>query len=73
MNEQERFAELRRLPRAVTGIILLGLPFCMVLGFVTTLVRGIGRAFHYAWLEARGELAAGKKVYHEVWRTDNER
>lgn len=57
MNEQERFAELRRLPRAV----------------ITTLVRGIGRAFHYAWLEARGELAAGKKVYHEVWRTDNER
>lgn len=47
-------------PKAPRWVIALAIPVCMVLGFTTTLIREIGSAFKYAWLEAMIELESGK-------------
>jgi len=45
------------------AMILVATPICMIYGFVTVLVREIGRAFKYAWLEARRNLESAKRMW----------
>jgi len=42
-------------------MIVVILPFAMLFGFISVLIRDIGRAFKYAWLEALIELESAKR------------
>lgn len=53
-------------------LIVIVLPFAMLFGFVSVLVRDIGRAFKYAWFEAMIELEAAKRDWR-TWPTTDER
>lgn len=44
-------------------LIALAIPLCMVLSFCITLVKEIGGAFKYAWLDAMGELDSAKRAW----------
>jgi len=44
-------------------MIIVIAPFCIAAGFLIVLVREIGRAFKYAYLEARIEFDAAKRAY----------
>lgn len=43
------------------ALIVAVLPFAMLFGFISVLIRDIGRAFKYAWLEAMIELESAKR------------
>ena len=47
----------------IKTLIVVALPFAMLFVFVSVLVRGIGRAFKYAWLEAMIEFESAKRAW----------
>lgn len=49
--------------------IAVALPFCVLFGFSSILVREIGNAFKYAWLEARSEIDAAKREWRAPTRS----
>jgi hypothetical protein len=57
---------------AVRIALTLGLPFILVWAFVAELTIGLGRAFLYAWLETKLNLAAYQRLMSESINEDHQ-
>lgn len=54
--------------RLVKTALCIVLPFVLAYAFASTLAREIGRAFRYAWLDAKIEITS----FHRYMRRANE-
>ena len=48
-------------------ILCIVLPFALAWSFLSVLLREIGRAFRYAWMEVRTEIAVAKVIWNMGW------
>lgn len=59
----------------VRACLIAGAPLTISWGFLSTLLREIGRAFKYAWLDARMEASAARRYIADPdgeYRNDQE-